>query len=108
MGQIGFGGSTSRSSALPSGGSAEHWYTVSFANSGANYHPHVYLAAGGAYYVIDVFRNCGGANPYAIGTSNWETTNQVTLVPGTTVWVRVRAYTANSTCQSYTVVFLNG
>src|SRR5262249_25778172 len=60
IGQIGWGSSTSRSSALPSGGSSEHWYTVSWANSGVSYHPHIYISSGGAYYTVDVYTDCAG------------------------------------------------
>lgn len=107
IGQVGFGGSTSRSGALPAGGSAEHWYTVSWANSGANYHPHIYLSAGAAYYSFDVCLDCNGTF-LIIGSENWETTSTIVVPPGTTAYVRVRPYTANPTCQTFTVVIQNG
>jgi hypothetical protein len=108
IGQIGWGGSTSRSGALPAGGSAERWFTVSFANSGASYHPHVYLVpASRLYYTLDIFVSCAGGI-HEIGTFNWETLSTVTLPVGTQIFVRVRPYTANPTCQSFTVVFQNG
>ncbi len=107
IGQIGFGGSVTRSGALPAGGSAERWFSVSWNSSGGSYHPHAYLSAGATYYTIDVFLTCAGS-VLAIGTANWETLSQVTLPPGTTVYVRVRPYTANPNCQAFTVVLLNG
>jgi hypothetical protein len=107
VGQIGWGGSTSRSGGLPSGGSAEHWYTLSWATSGANYHPHIYLSSGAAYYTFDVCLDCNGTF-IIIGSQNWETTSTITVPPGTAAYIRVRPYTANPTCQTFTVVFQNG
>ncbi len=106
IGVIGWGGSTSRSAALPAGGSSEHWYKATWSNSGTSYLPHVYLSAGGAYYTIDVFYDCTGS-ALAVGTQNWQG-NSASLPYGTPAYIRVRPYTANPTCQTFTVVLSNG
>ncbi len=95
---------------------------MSWANSGTSYHPHVYLAAGGAYYTFDVYTNCAGSalgcasegSNVSISTNNWETVNGgdnplwPTPAPGQNLFVRVRPITGNQTCQGYTLVLQNG
>ncbi len=126
IGSITWGSATSRNGTLPAGGTGERWFAVSFANSGSNYHPHVYLSAGAAYYVLDVFLSANGnrACPLAtqptqasFGINNWEvnppSTDAVCIsqhypAPGATLFVRVRPVSINSTCQLFNVVFLNG
>jgi hypothetical protein len=119
IGLIGWGGSSSRAATVPAGGSGEHWYSVSFANSGTNFHPHVYLAAGATQYLIDVYTACSGSRPSGCGASstaepfgtvNWETVGNpgACIGVGQTIYVRVRPVSNNIQCQGYTVVFLNG
>lgn len=126
IGTIGWGASTSRTGTLPAGGTGERWFAVSFMNSASNYHPHVYLSAGAAYYVLDVFLTANGdrACPLAtqptqtsFGVNNWEVyppnTDAVCAsphfpAPGTTLLVRVRPVSINSSCQPFNVVFVNG
>ena len=124
LGQIAWGGQVVRSGTIP-GGSGERWFTVNFANSGASYHPHAYMAAG-ANYVIDVFNGCGGGQfncgegGTSTGTTNWEVNQSAgdpgtgsgtftwsTPSPGTQLYIRVRAI-ANTGCSGFTAVFVNG
>jgi hypothetical protein len=126
VGTVAWLGSTSRSGTLPAGGTGERWFAVSFLNNGDNFHPHVYLSSGAAYYVLDVFLTTNGnrACPTAtqptqasFGVNNWEVhppgtdavcPSQQHPAPGATMFVRVRPVSINSTCQSFTLVFVNG
>jgi hypothetical protein len=122
-----FGNSVTFTGTLPSGGSGDHWYRVSWTivSPRFDYQPHVYLASGNTEYVFDLFRTCSGGRFYpgscngagaygGLNSENWnddpgDYVGYIPCVkPGEFVYVRVRPLSLNLQCSGYTLVVQNG
>ena len=123
VGSIGVNSTINKTNVLP-GGSGEHWYNVTFVNSGNTYAPKVVLTGTG--YRMDLYADCSGTQvtqfgqatgcsegTATTGLTTWETSNTGGLTPGfpnpapsVSMYVRVRAV-SNTACTGYTISFRN-